>query len=329
MNKNQLVSIIIPTCDNFDNFHSCLYSVTAQTYSELEILIIHDGSSERLPKILIEKMNRDSRIHLYQPIQHGLNAARNYGLKKAQGNYVLFMDSNDALDSRCIEFLIAACDCGEGGKLPDMILFGIHWHKKSNYLEDQTPSSFKGSQREFVRQPFYKCYRQGLIQPLWNKLLRREFLLTHDLYFAENLSMGEDLLFSVQAIAGAKEIVALDQAFYHRYHLRKNALSRHSNCAREEILLRICQVILEMSPLHPRHREYYCKDTVMKVIHQLMNSQKHPSSPLKKYRKVKWLLQNQQLYSIVQEAVGDNRREKQKISLLRLLMKLTGNKVII
>lgn len=324
MDKKQLVSIVIPTCDNFTNIHSCLYSVLAQTYRELEILVVHD-CSKGLPKSFIEKMKQDSRIRLYQPPHHGLNAARNYGLKMAQGKYVLFMNSNDALDSHGIEFLMAACDCGQGGNLPDMILFGIHWHKKSDYSEDQIPSSFKGSQREFVRTPFYKCYRQGLVQPVWNKLLRREFLLEHDLYFAENSSVLEDLLFSVQVIAQAQEIVVLDQAFYHRYNLRKNSLRRQPSSAGEETLLRICQVILEMSPLHPRHREFYCKDTVMQVLHQLMGSQKQSSSPLKKYRRVKWLLQNQQLYLIVQEAAGDNRREKQKIHLLKLLMKLTRN----
>lgn len=326
MNKKQLVSIIIPTYDNFDKIHSCLYSLLAQTYTNLEVLVVNEGDNELLLKTLIKKMKQDSRIRVYQSTHRGLNAARNYGLKRAQGEYVLFMDSNGTLDSRGIEFLMAACDCGEGGKLPDMLLFGIHWHKRRNYLENQMPSSFKGNQREFVRQPFYKSYRQGLIQPLWNKLLRREFLLEQDLYFEEDLSVLDDLLFSVQAISQAQEIVALDQAFYHHYDSRKNSLILQSNSVKEETLLRICQVILGMSPLHPRHREFYCKDTVMRIIRQLRDCQKRLGSPLKKYRRVKWLLQNQQLYEIAQTAVGDNRREKQKLRLLKLLMKVARNK---
>lgn len=101
-----LISIIIPIY-NVEKFLSeCLDSVQAQTYRNLEIICINDGSPDNSTNIVLEYQNYDPRITLINKENGGLSDARNVGIERAKGEYIFFLDSDDLLDPSCIEFLL-------------------------------------------------------------------------------------------------------------------------------------------------------------------------------------------------------------------------------
>ncbi len=99
--SNTLFSIIIPTYNRADFIHKTINSAIAQTYTDFEIIVVDDGSTDNTQEI-VEKI-KDKRIHYYKKENAERGAARNYGIKKANGNYITFLDSDDLLYPNYLE----------------------------------------------------------------------------------------------------------------------------------------------------------------------------------------------------------------------------------
>lgn len=327
MKNSYLVSIIIPMYNSTEHIQHCLDSIVNQTYSKLEVIFVDDGSSTAPPKSFLERIEEDSRLSFYQKNHEGPGAARNYGMKQATGEYLLFMDSDDTIDHQAIEKLIEAC--GEKDSLkPDIVLFGYHLYEHNQFQADKTAPFYKGNRDEFLGQPFYTCYKEFLINAPWNKLIRRGLLEDQGILFDEQLMILEDLLFSLQTIQSCDHIVVLDEAFYHYSYLRPDALTSKFHLGKDRTLVAICTLIMEMTEAFPVYEAYYCKDTVMKIILQLLEVKQQNFSLAKKYRLFRAILSNPELEGIVQKAVGETKREKRKIALLKLLMNVFGSKQV-
>lgn len=105
-----LVSIIVPVYKVEEYLHQCVDSIINQTYRNLEIILIDDGSPDRCPEICDEYAARDNRIKVIHKFNGGLSEARNHGLELASGEYIMFVDSDDYVDIRIVETLIEAID---------------------------------------------------------------------------------------------------------------------------------------------------------------------------------------------------------------------------
>lgn len=106
LNNNELVSVIIPIYDVENYLRQCVDSVIKQTYSNLEIILVDDGSPDRCPVICDKYAESDSRIKVIHKKNGGLSDARNAGLSIAQGEYVYFLDSDDYIELEAIETLV-------------------------------------------------------------------------------------------------------------------------------------------------------------------------------------------------------------------------------
>ncbi len=107
-NKNPLVSVIVPISNVEKYLHKCISSIIHQTYSNIEILCINDGSTDSSLNIL--ETFSDPRIKIHSQNNQGLSSARNYGLSLAKGDFILFVDSDDFIELDCIESCISVCD---------------------------------------------------------------------------------------------------------------------------------------------------------------------------------------------------------------------------
>lgn len=94
-----LISIIIPVYNREDKIGRCLDSILAQTFHDLEILIVDDGSTDQTLAVCESYMEKDQRIQLFQIEHRGVSAARNKGIEEANGRYLLFVDSDDCIDA--------------------------------------------------------------------------------------------------------------------------------------------------------------------------------------------------------------------------------------
>ena len=108
--QTDLVTVIIPIYKVEEYIHECLDSVINQTYKALEILLVDDGSPDRCPQICDEYAKRDSRIRVIHQTNSGLSGARNAALDIAQGKYIVFLDSDDFIDTHLVEHAVILLD---------------------------------------------------------------------------------------------------------------------------------------------------------------------------------------------------------------------------
>ena len=103
--NDDLISVIIPVYNIEKLLSKCIESVISQTYSNIEIILIDDGSTDSSGNICDEYLSKDSRIKVFHKKNGGLSSARNYGIKESTGNYLFFLDSDDFVDSNIIKKL--------------------------------------------------------------------------------------------------------------------------------------------------------------------------------------------------------------------------------
>lgn len=108
MKKKHLISVVIPVYNVEKYLSDCLDSIITQTYNNLDIIIVNDGSTDYSLKICEEYLKKDTRICLFSKINSGLSDTRNFGISKAKGDYIIFVDSDDALQNNAIEILYMA-----------------------------------------------------------------------------------------------------------------------------------------------------------------------------------------------------------------------------
>ncbi|MBR2423266.1 MAG: glycosyltransferase family 2 protein [Oscillospiraceae bacterium] len=164
-----LVSIIVPVYNVEQYLERCLNSLVRQTYPNIEILLVDDGSTDGSGALCDVWQSRDSRIRAFHKTNGGLSDARNYGLERASGSYVCFIDSDDWCDLKFIEVMLGAlldtgadlaeCDyvCTDGGEPA---------HAQTNYEY----SVFTG------RECFLRFLTGDFFVSVWNKLYRRSLL---------------------------------------------------------------------------------------------------------------------------------------------------------
>lgn len=114
--RNELISVIVPVYNVEKYLCKCVDSILAQTYTNLEIILVDDGSPDNCPAICDEYAEKDSRIKVIHKENGGLSSARNAGTEIALGEYITYIDSDDYVDEMFIEVLVNGLNVDTGGK---------------------------------------------------------------------------------------------------------------------------------------------------------------------------------------------------------------------
>ena len=215
-----LVSVIIPVYQVEKYLDKCIASVVGQTYQNLQIILIDDGSTDRSPAICDDWKERDPRITVIHQPNGGLSRTRNAGLKLATGEFIGFVDSDDWIESNMVECLLSAlqetdADIAIGG-------YDSFTEKSENVIHAQSESSERkllSSEEALKKLLLVKGYLHNYV---WNKLYRRSILA--DIAFPEG-KLYEDIPWTAEVIGNAKTIVYIDQICYHCL-IRLDSLSR-------------------------------------------------------------------------------------------------------
>jgi glycosyltransferase involved in cell wall biosynthesis len=214
-----IFSIIIPVYNTEDYLSQCLDSVVNQTYREIEIIIINDGSTDNSKEIIDEYSRKDSRIIVINQLNKGLSAARNAGLNIATSEYILFVDSVeyialDTCEKISIELSIFPYDCiifgryrfwGKGKKIIDTVTC-----KKDIYISGDSYISDAAIYGKF----YAAC---------WNKIYKKELIQKYNIRFIEGI-LHEDLAFVFQYLFYSSEIKIYDIPLYYYRFKRKNSI---------------------------------------------------------------------------------------------------------
>lgn len=209
--RTPLISVIIPVYNVEKYLHRCLDSVIAQTYQNLEIICVDDGSIDESGRICDQYAVRDARIKVIHQENQGLSAARNRGLDAAEGEYIAFVDSDDyilegmykKMLDKLLDYSVDLCVCQWQYEFSD----GRQVVKKKNI--DPTIYGCKTS-LEFARFLYRGNYENGVVVAAWNKLYRRALL--DKIRFEGRIH--EDEAFSGRIMAKNISVYVMEEQFY-------------------------------------------------------------------------------------------------------------------
>ncbi len=212
------ISVIIPVYNTEKELPKCLKSICDQTYKDLEIICIDDGSTDGSSQVLDEFSMKDNRIKVVHQKNGGESNARNTGLKMASGEYIAFCDCDDWIDTDMYEILARELNC------ENIDMVGGSWYKEtdvySQEIRNQLPVNNAAFTREELLKYLYKRDSYRGFAYMWNKLYKREILkdkFGNLLLFHEDLRLGGDVLYLAEAALNIKKGKYIDRAFYHYY----------------------------------------------------------------------------------------------------------------
>lgn len=225
MSQNPLFSIIIPIYNTEKELPRCVDSVLAQTFENFELVLVDDGSKDGSGAICDAYAARDARVKVFHKENGGSSSARNLGIEKATGDYLLFLDSDDYWDLpealAGIQDLIA----GKNGSV-DVICFGTEICDYEGKLikvrkaEVDLPD-FSG--KEDILQQL--IYTNQYFSASYVKAVSRQFALERDLTFNQNYTSGEDIDWSARVMVLSKCIAVYPRTFYKRIRGRSGAVT--------------------------------------------------------------------------------------------------------
>ena len=295
-----LVSIILPVYNAQNHLARCVGSICAQTYRNIEIIILNDGSKDQSLPVCEEFRQKDPRILLVDKANSGVSDTRNLGLKLASGKYVEFVDSDDYLDPDFTERLVAAAEENEadfviapykmvipaGASKPEQVLDKIQ--DELGVMSVARPPEVR--EYGFLPAGVYDKDTFALrlmdkpasyfYSVLWNKLYRRDILTGNDIQFVSEMRWAEDLVFNLRYIQYAERFVAIDKPGY--YYVQNPQSICHTQINAATIVQNKLQVFRYYKNLYTRLGIYEeVRPQLYKFLVDIAEST-YPSGPFKK-----------------------------------------------
>ena len=191
----RLVSVVIPIFNSEKYLADCISSVIKQTYHLIEVLLIDDGSTDRSGAICDSFAQSDARIRVVHKPNGGVSSARNEGIRRARGDYITFIDSDDTVNSGMIEEMLFQLDQYDA----DVVVTALN---EDFNCPESTCVSINAKEVSWI------CYflERFLIFGPCQKLYKMELIVKHNISFPECMSYGEDLVFNMEYLKKADKI---------------------------------------------------------------------------------------------------------------------------
>ena len=277
-----LVSIIIPVYNVEKYIEKCLDSVLAQSYDNLEILLIDDGSTDKSGAICAEYARKDKRVKVFHQKNQGVSVARNVGLKKAQGRWIAFVDSDDFIADGYIEIL---ADSAEKKQAEIVQCEQKIINKKGRVLQNDRPSTVMTGLEACKKM----LYQDTITSALWGKLIKKS--LFDGMIFRQGI-IHEDLDVLYFVLKKAKKVYYINSSLY-CYNEREESLIRKNFSKRTLDILDVMDGIMKDSTNNKSLHEAAISRRInadFYVLRQLPKSgyedlQNQLKSEIKQYRK--------------------------------------------
>ncbi len=203
-----LISIIVPVYKVENVLNNCVQSILNQTFRDFELILVDDGSPDNSGKICDEYSNIDNRVRVIHKENGGVSSARNIGIQVAIGKFICFVDSDDEVDVNYLKLLI---DLYENNV--ELAICGFNWFKNGDVINKSVFSNndFDLLSRDYVMEIQSKV----LVSSPWCKLYLSDIIKKNCIFFQNDLSLGEDLLFNFRYLNYVSNIAIVNQPLYH------------------------------------------------------------------------------------------------------------------
>ena len=215
--NNEKISIIIPVYNAEKNIKRCLKSVINQTYKNIEIIVVNDGSTDKTAKYVEEFKKDDNRIQLINKKNEGVSVARNFGIKVSKGSYINFVDSDDWLELNAIETLYK--EIKENNV--DLVRGNYYRNYDENkfIIPENNIAKYQNkllSEPEAIQEFIQELYLEKIPSYVWLLLIKREIVF-EKIFFKKGISMMEDTIFLMEVLCNCKKVYISDKKIYHYF----------------------------------------------------------------------------------------------------------------
>ena len=192
----ELVSIVIPVYNCETKLKRCLQSVQKQTYKDIEVLIVNDGSTDNSLQVCEEFCKQDVRFHVFNQKNHGVSYSRNQGIKKANGQYLMFVDGDDEVLPDMVQQYIVSAKNGRA----DVVIGGLQMMKQNGDIVYKVPTVYGNIDKTKLWEMICED-NTGTFGYVPNKLYRLQLIVEENILFREDMSAQEDLEFALSAFS--------------------------------------------------------------------------------------------------------------------------------
>lgn len=204
------MSVIVPVYNQEHCIEDCLNSILCQSYDNLQVIVVDDGSTDLTGDIIDSISKRDHRIEVYHVKNQGVSNARNYGLVRVKGEYVQFVDADDRIKKQMVKRLVNIMHMQKA----DMIVCNYIKHFKKMYVPNmilEMPGRYRTDKYliNTLKDPGHHYY--GVV---WNKLYKSNIIKENKLKFRPDITLGEDFVFNIEYWQKCKSVYVDWQYMY-------------------------------------------------------------------------------------------------------------------
>lgn len=213
------VSIIVPVYNTEIYLKECLESLVNQSLKNIEIIIVNDGSTDKSSLIINEYSKKYKNIIVINTNNVGVGAARNLGIKKASGEYIAFVDSDDFIEKEMYEVLYKIANNTDS----DIVISGINFYYEN--LEEFNDNKFENEIKYYYRKDILQNFFMGNVSTYsWNKMYKRDIFCMNNLNYSEDTSTGEDIIVAIKAINLCTKVARINNKLYN-YRQREGSIT--------------------------------------------------------------------------------------------------------
>ena len=259
------VSIIICAYNEEEKLPRCIDSVIAQTFSNWELWVINDGSTDSTAKLVQQYAEQDHRIHLHSQENQGQSSARKSGIRCAEGEYLTFIDADDYLGELYLEHLLEPlhqhpeAQCIQGGHLR---------YENGNITKVAAPETSHFSPSEAITLSYHP-------RPIWAVLWESSFMKQHLDNIPEHLNLAEDIVITLQLYPHLKNVYFSPHADYH-YFIHSTNMSYAQRSVQD--LLKVVSAVNKCSNLDYWKNSVFVFSLQFNFIAKLLKAVSHSSA---------------------------------------------------
>lgn len=244
--ENEKVSVIIPVYNSESTISRAVNSALTQTYKNIEVIIIDDGSSDKTAELADSFAARDSRVRVIHKKNEGVSAARNDGIKACTGERFITLDGDDYIDEVMVERLLRDVQLYE----TDVSICGFRRIFDNGKKEiRRAETDFQGTCEEFLNTVFLNLFDEQLIHTHSNKLYKTSIVREHDIYYKKGMSINEDIYFSLRYLRYCESISVVREAYmnYVQHDVGESLITKYNENGLETCfdVLRACDELLD------------------------------------------------------------------------------------
>lgn len=283
-------SIIIPVYNAEKYLDRCISSVIKQTYRNCEIILINDGSKDHSGTICDEYARKDNRIKVVHQENAGVSTARNIGLKNAVGEYIIFVDCDDWLQTNMFQKLNNIIE----RENVDCIIYNLKGIIKNRFVPEKK-----------LINSIIKLIKTETINSPCNKVYRRDIIEQYNIKFDKKIEIGEDLLFNIVYISKIKNIYLFNNKLYNYTKVNNNSLTKKYKENKYEQLMFVDNEMKKILKKYNNKKLLECEKFVrLKNIFSCFMDLSHKDCKYSKIEKIQFIKTAKVDYKIVIKELG-------------------------